>query len=78
MTQHLKDNIIQKAWDIVQEDSKIKKFYIIPGLISIIFLTIILVYQTIYTYVVFFNQQDQALNIILNVVHSAYIKEVLI
>ncbi len=78
MTQHLKDNIIQKAWDIVQEDSKIKKFYFIPGLISIIFLTLILVYQTIYTYVVFFNQQDKALNIILNVVHSAYIKEVLI
>lgn len=76
MTQHLKDNIIQKAWDIVQEDSKIKKFYFIPGLISIIFLTFILAYQTIYTYVVFFNQQDQALNIILNVVHSVYIKEV--
>ena len=78
MTQHLKNNIIQKAWDIVQEDTKIKKFYFLPGLISIVFLTIILVYQTIYTYVVFFNQEDQALNIILNVIHSEYIQEILI
>lgn len=78
MTQHLKDNVIQKAWNIAQEDSKIKKFYFIPWIMSIIFLTFILVYQFIYTYVVFFNKEDQALNIILNVIHSEYITEIII
>jgi len=78
MTQNLKDNIIQKAWDITQHDSKIKKIYFIPGLISIIFLTFILVYQFIYTYVVFFNKEDIALNFILNIFHSRFFTEILV
>jgi hypothetical protein len=70
--------IIIKAWDLVNNDTKIKKFYFIPGLISIIFLMIILVYQVIYTYVELFQQQDKALSIILNIFHSGYFTEILI
>ncbi len=70
--------IIIKAWDLVNNDTKIKKFYFIPGLISIIFLMIILVYQVIYTYVELFHQQDKALSIILNIFHSGYFTEILI
>lgn len=78
MSHNIKDNIIQKAWDVIHEDHKIKKFYFFPGLISIIFLTFILVYQTIYTYVEIFHQEDKALRIILELFHSDYIMEILI
>ena len=78
MSDKIKKDIIQKAWDITHDDSKIKKFYFFPGLISIIFLTLILVYQTIYTYVEIFHQEDKALRVILSVFHSGYLPEILI
>lgn len=71
-------DIILKAWDLVNHDTKIKKFYFIPGVISVMFLMIILVYQVIYTYVELFNQKDKALSIILNIFHSWYLSEILI
>lgn len=75
---HIKENIIQPAWNLVSNDSKIKKFYFLPGLLSIIFLTLLLVYQFIYTYVVIFKQQEKALEVILDFFHSTYVIEVLI
>lgn len=78
MNNHIKEKIIQKSWDIIHEDSKIKKFYFFPWLISIIFITIILVYQTIYTYVEIFHQEDKILRIILNLFNSWYFKDILI
>ncbi|MBW7954743.1 hypothetical protein H3C61_02935 [Candidatus Gracilibacteria bacterium] len=74
----MEKNYILKSWDLVNHDNKIKKFYFIPGLIGVIFLMIILVYQVIYTYVVLFNKQDKALGIILNIFHSEYFIEVII
>lgn len=71
-----KDNIL-KAWDLVKNDTKVKKFYFLPWIISILFLMVILVYQVIYTYVVLFHQKDKALGIILDVFHSGYIVEIL-
>ncbi len=71
-------DIIIKAWDLVNHDTKIKKFYFIPGIISVMFLMIILVYQVIYTYVELFHQKDKALSIILNIFHSWYLTEILI
>lgn len=71
-------DIILKAWDLVNHDTKIKKFYFIPGVFSVMFLMIILVYQVIYTYVELFNQKDKALSIILNIFHSWYLSEILI
>lgn len=75
---NLKENIIQPAWNLIANDTKVRKFYFIPGLLSIVFLTIILVYQFIYTYVVIFWQQEKALEVILTFFHSTYVKEVLI
>lgn len=52
--QDVRENIIIPAWKIIKDDSKVKKFYIIPGVLSIIFLSGLLAYQAIYTYVQFF------------------------
>ena len=78
MTNLLKEKIIAPAWDIIKNDTSIKKFYLLPWLLSIIFLSVLLVYQSIYTYVEIFWKTDEALVIILNFFHSDYVIEVLI
>ena len=78
MSNLLKDNIILPAWNIIKNDSKIKKFYIIPWFLSIIFLTILLIYQSIYTYVEVFWKKEEALIIILKFFHSNYVFEIII
>lgn len=78
MTDLKKDNIIIKAWETIREDIKIKKIYFLPWIISIIFLTVILLYQVIYTYVVIFKQEEKAFKLILDVFHSGYLTEILV
>lgn len=73
----MKDKIISPAWELVKEDSKVKKLYFFPWLLGVVFLTLVLVYQTIYTYVVIFNKKEQVLEYILNFFHSGYVVEVI-
>lgn len=68
----IKEKIISPAWKLVRSDSKIKIIYFFPGLLSIIFLTALLVYQSIYTYVEIFNQKERILVLILSFFHSDY------
>jgi len=46
-----KKGIIIPSWKTIALDSKVKKFYFLPGILGVIFLTVVLVYQTVYTYV---------------------------
>ena len=78
MAKLLKEKIIIPAWNIIKDDTKIKKFYIFPWLLSILFLTILLVYQSIYTYVELFWKKDEALVIILKFFHSDFAFEAII
>lgn len=74
----IKEDILQPAWKVVEDDAKIKNMYFLPWLLSIIFLTVLLVYQSIYTYIIIFNQKEKALQVILNFFHSWYVTEILI
>lgn len=76
MTNNFIDNIIIPAWEIVKNDWKIKKFYFLPWLLSIMFLTFLLVYQVVYTYVEVFWKTEEAFVIMLNFFHSDYIVHV--
>lgn len=78
MDKILREKIILPSWELIKNDTKIKKFYLFPWIISIIFLSVLLVYQTIYTYVELFWQKEQALEIILEFFHSNYVVEILI
>lgn len=75
MNNILKDKIILPAWNIVKDNTSLKKYYLFPWILSIIFLTFLLVYQSIYTYVEIFWKKDEALVLILNFFHSDYILE---
>lgn len=72
-----KKRVIQPAWELVRERKKIKKLNIVWGFLSVVFLTVILAYQTIYTYVVIFSKEDKALELILEFFESKYLTEVL-
>lgn len=73
-----KENIVYPAWEVIKNDSKVKKFYFLPGFFSIVVLTTILVYQSIYTYVVIYWKKENTLIIILDFFHSKYFWEVVI
>lgn len=75
---NIKNEIIQKAWEITKKDLKIKKYYFISWVFSIIFLSIIFVYQFIYTYVELLNYKQEALVVLLNFFHSDYFLEITI
>jgi len=73
-----KKDIIIPAWEIIKNDSKVKKMYFLPWVLSIIFLSALLAYQTIYTYTILYWKKEEALNNILQFIHSTYIKEFII
>ena len=74
----LKEKIILPALELIKNDNKIKKYYFIPGLLSIILLSVLLVYQSIYTYVIILGKREEALEVILEFFHNAYIVEAII
>ena len=78
MNNVIKDKIIIPAWNIVKDNTSLKKYYLLPGLMSIIFLTFLLVYQSIYTYVEIFWKKEEALILILNFFHNDYIIQIII
>lgn len=78
MQNSIKNDIIFPAWMIAKEDLKIKRFYFLPWILSVIFLTAILVYQSIYTYVVIFWKKEEALLLILDFFHSQYLWQIII
>lgn len=70
--------IILPAYQLISHDGKVKRFYFLPGMLSILFLSILLVYQVIYTYVEILWKKKEALEIILNFLHSQYATEIII
>lgn len=78
MDRHFAQHILFPSLQIIRTDSKIKRFYFFPGLLSVVFLSILLVYQAIYTYIVLLGNKDKALEIILDFFHSQYATELII
>jgi hypothetical protein len=52
--------------------------YFLPWTLSIIFLSVLLAYQSIYTYTILADKKEETLEKILNFVHSTYILEFMI
>jgi len=71
-------NILNPTLKLIREDTKVKRFYFFPGLLSVVFISVLLVYQAVYTYSVLLGKTDMTAQFILNIFHSAYITEILI
>lgn len=78
MIQNYKERIIQPAWELTRLQKNVKKMNFFGWLLSVVFLTFLLTYQTIYTYVIMFGKRDKALELIIDFFESKYIVEVLI
>ncbi len=72
-----KENIITPSLNFINNDEGIKRFYFFPWVLSVLFLTVILVYQSIYTYIVLLWNKEAALDKILLFFHSDYLMEVI-
>jgi hypothetical protein len=72
------ENIIVPSLELIKNDGKVKRLYFLPGTLSLIFLSILLTYQSIYTYIVILWKQEAAFEIILNFLHSQYLTSVII
>ncbi len=73
-----KENIILPAWNLIKDDNKIKKMQFLPGILSIIFLSALLSYQSIYTYSILADKKEVLLEKLLNFIHSIYIIEFIV
>lgn len=73
-----KKDIIIPSWKIIALDSKVKKFYFLPGILGVIFLTVVLVYQTVYTYIKIAWKESEAFNLILIFFEKDYFWEVIV
>ncbi len=78
MDHHFTKNILLPSLHIIKNDVKIKRFYFIPGLMSVIFISVLLVYQVVYTYVELLGNSDTMMRIILTFFHSDYATEIII
>lgn len=78
MEHHFKEHIITPSLEILKNDSRIKRFYFFPGLLSVIFISVLLMYQAVYTYVVLLGNKDALLNIIIDIFHSDYATSLII
>ena len=72
------ENILNPSLRLIKNDYKIKRFYFFPGLLSVVFVSVLLVYQSIYTYSVLLGKTDMTLEWILSLFHSEYITQLLI
>lgn len=78
MSNWFTEDILNPSLELIRNDYKIKRFYFFPGLLSVVFLSVLLVYQVVYTYIVLLEKKDVALEFILAFFHSDYLTETLI
>ncbi len=78
MADQFTENILIPSLNVIRNDGRIKRFYFFPWLISVIFVSVLLVYQVVYTYVVLLWNEDQIFQLLLSVFHSNFITPLLI
>ncbi len=71
MKENFTNNILNPSLELIRQDNKLKKFFFLPGVFWVIVLSLILVYQVAYTYVVLLEKQDDVMQIILSYFHNA-------
>jgi hypothetical protein len=74
----MEHNIITPSWELINKTNTIKKFNFIPSLLSTLYLSIIVFYQTAFTYIYIFELKDQFFSMAIDLIHKSYFIEVLI
>ncbi|MBP8016495.1 hypothetical protein KAZ01_00660 [Candidatus Gracilibacteria bacterium] len=74
----MQGNIVIPSWELVNKADLIKKFNFFPSILSTIFLSLIVLYQTAYSYIIIFQKKDQFFSLVIDIVHKSYFIEILI
>ncbi len=69
---YMNNSLLYPSLELIKHDTKIKGFYFIPGVFSVAFLSLILVYQTLYTYIVLLGNSESFSEKILGFFDSDY------
>ncbi len=72
------NNLVLPAWEMLLRFTSIKKFNFIPSFIGMLWLFVILLYQTTFTYVYIFHKKDALLESLAIFAHKTYFVEVII
>jgi hypothetical protein len=74
----MKSNIVIPSWELVNKASVIKKFNFLPSLLSTIYLSVIVLYQVAYTYIIIFQKKDEFFSLVIDFIHQSYFIEIII
>lgn len=74
----MRQEIVEPSWNLINRANSIKKFNFIPSLISTLYLSVIVLYQISYTYVILFKKKDEFFSLVVNFFHKSYFIEVII
>ncbi|EKE27672.1 MAG: hypothetical protein ACD_3C00174G0004 [uncultured bacterium (gcode 4)] len=66
------------SWELVNHANVIKKFNFLPSLLSTIYLSVIVLYQVAYSYIIIFQKKDEFFSLVINFIHQSYFIEVVI
>ena len=73
-----KKEIIAPAWELINDDSKVKFYYFFPCFLSTVYYMIMLTYQFAYTYVSFSDQQQDFFQMIVDYFSEKNIVEIIL
>jgi len=74
----MKHNIVIPSYELAHNATLIKKFNFFPSLLSTLYLSVIVLYQTAFSYIYIFQKKDEFFSVIINIAHQAYFIEVII
>lgn len=78
MNQQVIHDILLPSLELIRKDTKIKRFYFIPGILSVVFLSVLLVYQTVYTYVELLGKSDTLMQYLYKIFNLEYFIEIIV
>jgi len=74
----VKEKIVLNAWELVTNFHSLKKLNFMPSFFGMLWLFLMLIYQTLFAYVYLFDKKDEVMNNIYHLLHSSYLLEIVV
>lgn len=74
----MRHNIVIPSFELVHNATMIKKFNFFPSFLSTLYLSVIVLYQTAFSYIYIFQKKDEFFSLVIDFIHQSYFIEVLI
>lgn len=74
----MRHNIVIPSFELVHNATIIKKFNFFPSFLSTLYLSVIVLYQTAFSYIYIFQKKDEFFSVVIDLIHQKYFIEVVI